>query len=190
MRRGSQFLSGSVMREIFPLDIYGFSEYNTIMRLWSLHPKYLDTAGLLGAWREGLLAQAVLLDKTRGYKNHPQLTRFKLANDPIASIGVYLTYLWVEGSIRGYRFDSRKIQSEQHLGQIWKDTLVHEHIPTHTYPKLTVGVGQMLYEGGHLFDKLQNRKSQGRVNLPPLALPDPHPLFKVRPGLIETWEKQ
>ncbi|MFP3226243.1 MAG: pyrimidine dimer DNA glycosylase/endonuclease V [Sulfolobaceae archaeon] len=31
------------------------------MRLWSIHPKYLDTQGLLGLWREGLLAQKVLL---------------------------------------------------------------------------------------------------------------------------------
>ena len=43
------------------------------MRLWSLHPKYLDKLGLLGLWRESLLAQKVLLGKTKGYKNHPQL---------------------------------------------------------------------------------------------------------------------
>jgi hypothetical protein len=30
------------------------------MRLWSLHPKYLDTKGLVALWREGLLALSVL----------------------------------------------------------------------------------------------------------------------------------
>jgi len=53
------------------------------MRLWSLHPKYLDKLGLLGLWREGLLAQKVLLGKTKGYKNHPQLIRFKRTDNPI-----------------------------------------------------------------------------------------------------------
>ncbi len=47
------------------------------MRLWSLHPKYLDRMGLVAVWREGLLAQAVLRGNTKGYKNHPQLNRLK-----------------------------------------------------------------------------------------------------------------
>lgn len=38
------------------------------MRLWSLHPKYLDTKGLVACWREGLLARKVLLGETRGYR--------------------------------------------------------------------------------------------------------------------------
>jgi Pyrimidine dimer DNA glycosylase (EC 3.2.2.17)/DNA-(apurinic or apyrimidinic site) lyase (EC 4.2.99.18) len=52
------------------------------MRLWSIHPKYLDVQGLLGLWREGLLAQKVLLGETKGYRNHPQLIRFKRTSDP------------------------------------------------------------------------------------------------------------
>jgi len=47
------------------------------MRLWSLHPSYLDAKGLVALWREGLLAKAVLNGQTKGYKNHPQLERFK-----------------------------------------------------------------------------------------------------------------
>ena len=35
------------------------------MRLWSLHPKYLDARGLVALWREGLLAQAVLKGQTK-----------------------------------------------------------------------------------------------------------------------------
>lgn len=40
------------------------------MRLWTLHPKYLDAAGLVALWREALLAQKVLRGETKGYK-HP-----------------------------------------------------------------------------------------------------------------------
>jgi len=46
------------------------------MRIWSLHPKYLDTKGLVALWRDALLARHVLQGKTTGYKNHPQLNRF------------------------------------------------------------------------------------------------------------------
>ncbi|HKX52383.1 MAG TPA: pyrimidine dimer DNA glycosylase/endonuclease V [Nitrosospira sp.] len=37
------------------------------MRLWTLHPRYLDTKGLVAAWREALLAQKVLSGLTSGY---------------------------------------------------------------------------------------------------------------------------
>jgi len=60
------------------------------MRLWTVHPRYLDTKGLLAAWREGLLAQKVLQDKTSGYRNHPQLLRFRATANPTASIASYL----------------------------------------------------------------------------------------------------
>ena len=60
------------------------------MRLWSIHPSYLDVKGLGAAWREALLAQKVLEGLTRGYKNHPQLLRFKQAEDPLSAIGTFL----------------------------------------------------------------------------------------------------
>ena len=56
------------------------------MRLWSIHPGYLDAKGLVALWREGLLAQKVLLGDTRGYKNHPQLKRFKNTNNPLGAM--------------------------------------------------------------------------------------------------------
>ena len=46
------------------------------MRLWTRHPRYLDSKGLV-VWREGLLAQAVLGGNTVGYRHHPQLKRFQ-----------------------------------------------------------------------------------------------------------------
>ncbi len=36
------------------------------MRIWTLHPQYLDRQGLVALWREGLLAQEVLRGQTRG----------------------------------------------------------------------------------------------------------------------------
>ena len=73
------------------------------MRLWTVHPQYLDTKGLLAAWREGLLAQKVLRGKTRGYTRHPQLRRFQKRKAPIETIARYLTELVNEAERRGYR---------------------------------------------------------------------------------------
>ena len=60
------------------------------MRLWTLHPKYLDAQGLVALWREGLLARAVLRGMTKGYRHHPQLQRFRAHASPRAAINLYL----------------------------------------------------------------------------------------------------
>jgi len=69
------------------------------MRLWSLHPKYLDSKGLVALWRETLLAKHVLEGKTKGYRNHPQLDRFKLSEDPLAAINYYLQMIYEESNL-------------------------------------------------------------------------------------------
>jgi pyrimidine dimer DNA glycosylase len=75
------------------------------MRLWSLHPRYLDRRGLVAQWREGLLAQAVLLGRTKGYRHHPQLDRFRAAHAQAAAcIGAYLRIVHAEAVSRGYAF--------------------------------------------------------------------------------------
>src|SRR5512138_3807278 len=79
------------------------------MRLWTLHPRHLDAAGLVALWREALLAQAVLLGRTRGYTRHPQLQRFRAAADPAACIAGYLRVVAAEAASRGYAFDSSRI---------------------------------------------------------------------------------
>src|SRR5580765_8964788 len=79
------------------------------MRLWTLHPKYLDAQGLVAVWREALLAQKVLRGPTRGYKHHPQLHRFKELEDPAAAIASYLDGILDEARQRGYSFNSKKI---------------------------------------------------------------------------------
>ena len=79
------------------------------MRIWSLHPRYLDRQGLTACWREGLLAQAVLAGRTRGYRQHSQLERFRAQPDPVAAVGAYLEAVAREAADRGYRFDVTRI---------------------------------------------------------------------------------
>jgi hypothetical protein len=79
------------------------------MRIWSLHPQYLDTKGLVALWRETLLAKNVLAGNTKGYKNHPQLKRFKNTDNPLHAINQYLSIIYQEASSRGYTFTREKI---------------------------------------------------------------------------------
>ena len=85
------------------------------MRLWSLHPSYLDARGLVALWREGLLAQAVLKGRTRGY--------------------------------------------------------------------------QLRFERDHLMAKLRIRDPAAARRLTKIGSPEPHPLFQVVPGGVESWER-
>src|SRR6185436_19503588 len=82
-----------------------------VVRLWSLHPRYLDAPGLVALWREGLLAQAVLSERTRGYRHHPQLFRFREQRNPRAAIAAYLQAVASEAEGRGYAFDRTRIDA-------------------------------------------------------------------------------
>jgi len=141
------------------------------VRLWSLHPCYLDTKGLVALWRESLLALAVLKNETRGYRHHPQLERFRLCGKPVAAINQYLWGIHEEAMKRGYRFDVKK------LGRRARSV------------KLGITAGQLGYEWEHLRGKLRRRdRVQCKKNEDVVALL-PHPLFKVRAGGIASWER-
>lgn len=140
------------------------------MRLWTVHPRYLDTKGLLAAWREGLLAQKVLQQQTAGYRNHPQLRRFLSSADPVAAIGVYLQGIYQEALQRGYRFRAEKIARADFPGQI------------------PCTRGQLLYEWKHLREKLRRRDSRSYEEIESLQAPEPHPLFHIVAGDVEDWE--
>jgi hypothetical protein len=75
------------------------------MRLWTVHPQYLDAQGLVALWREGLLAQKVIAGGTRAYTRHPQLTRFRQHAEPLPLIAAYLCGVADEAARRGYQFD-------------------------------------------------------------------------------------
>src|SRR5262245_48723041 len=88
------------------------------MRLWSLHPSILDRVGLVALWREGLLAQKVLLGQTKGYRFHPQLERFRASKNPVATISTYLWGIVDEATARGYNFDASKIAVKRRRASI------------------------------------------------------------------------
>jgi len=142
------------------------------MRLWSLHPKYLDPQGLVALWREALLAQAVLRGETRGYRSHPQLNRFRSHSAPRAAMSLYLTAIYAEAESRGYSFDNGKIR------------------PARKQVLLSVTSGQIEYEWSHLLAKLKVRNPALFRKWRETGVPAPHPLFKVRAGEVESWERQ
>lgn len=142
------------------------------MRLWTLHPRYLDPKGLVAAWREALLAQKVIAGGTRGYRHHPQLRRFRAASDPQAAIATFLHGLADEAARRGYRFDAGKIAGRR------------------TRLKIRETRGQLDYEWAHLRRKLRVRAPALARQLRPVATPHPHPLFRIVPGKIRDWEKR
>lgn len=140
------------------------------MRLWSIHPGYLDAKGLVALWREGLLAQKVLQGKTKGYRYHPQLTRFKQTANPVGAIAGYLKYVADEADHRGYKFDRSKIVDEEFKG------------------KLSVTSGQLAYEFRHLLGKLKERLPELYEQLKEVKRINAHPLFNEVRGDVEEWE--
>lgn len=142
------------------------------MRLWSLHPKYLDSRGLVALWREGLLARKVLLGETKGYKNHPQLLRFKNHKNPIYAIDTYLLNVYRESKHRNYNFNRSKI------GNTFTEELVD------------VTETQLVYELDHLRSKLKTRDQDTYLKLRNITIPDPNPFFRKIEGDIECWEIQ
>ncbi|MBP7433951.1 hypothetical protein KA996_10450 [bacterium] len=140
------------------------------MRIWSIHPKYLDNIGLVALWRETLLAKHVLSGKTKGYTNHPQLIRFKNESAPLERLDQYLSVIFNESVIRGYNFDRSKI------GKF-------------TPAKMTVTQGQIEYETAHLLKKLKVRNKQKYEEIINIKLLEPNPLFRIIEGVVENWEK-
>jgi hypothetical protein len=141
------------------------------MRLWSLHPKYLDRMGLLACWRESLLAQKVLEGETNGYQHHPQLARFQACSDPLAAIGTYLQALADAADQLGYTFNREKI------------------IISGMEDKIPVTRGQVLYEWEHLKAKLARRDPLRLELFSGIGVPEAHPILEVVDGPVEPWER-
>ena len=136
-----------------------------------MHQQYLDAAGLVALWREGLLAQAVLLGRTRGYTHHPQLLRFRDQPDLAAAIAGYLHHVLHEADQRGYSFDRSKLPRRKNSAAV------------------ALTDGQLLLEWRHLKAKLRVRNPEQYRRIVRLKEPLPHPSFVVIPGPIATWER-
>jgi hypothetical protein len=141
------------------------------MRLWSVHPQYLDTQGLVALWREALLARAVLRGKTRGYHHHPQLARFRAHPMPVSAVNRYLSHVHAEATARGYAFDARKIG------------------PIRGAKLMPVTTGQLKYEWEHLLRKLKRRNPNTYRQWRRIDVPRPHPIFRKVQGSVAPWEK-
>jgi Pyrimidine dimer DNA glycosylase len=147
--------------------------YLATVRLWTIHPSYLDASGLVAAWREGLLAQRVLAGGTRGYTKHPQLLRFRESGDSARGISKYLAEILSEARVRGYSFDSSRIMAF--------DPRYDE--------RMVVNGGQIRYELELLKWKLERRdpeRAEGLRGERPIRL---NGAFSEREGPIEAWEK-
>ncbi|TSA14296.1 MAG: DNA lyase [Betaproteobacteria bacterium] len=142
------------------------------MRIWTIHPKYLDPQGLVALWREALLARAVLRGETTGYRHHPQLLRFQEHATPRSAINAYLRYVLVEAESRGYSFNRRKVG------------------PVRTNPQIESTAGQLDYEWHHLMLKLRARNPSLHRRWRSVASPESHPLFSIKRGGVESWERQ
>lgn len=157
------------------------------MRLWSLHPKYLDSSGLGGLWREGLGAMSVI-GTNKGYSKHPQLTRFTPK-----ILFRYMSFIYEHSLHRQFNYNIECLHNKVMNNNIFEfnkndiENIIKEN------SKIFVNDGQVIYEAHHLLSKLLYRnKPEKYINL----LNDVcrgtieiHPIFKIKEGYVEEWEK-
>ena len=141
------------------------------MRIWTLHPQYLDPQGLVALWRESLLARAVLRGATKGYRHHPQLHRFLKHAAPRSAINCYLAAILSEADLRQYSFDRTKVG------------------PIRSRVRISTTHGQLEYEWQHLLEKLRLRSPTQYERLRTVVSPVPHPLFRIVAGPVEPWDR-
>lgn len=142
------------------------------MRIWSIHPRYLDWKGLGALWRETLLAQVVVQGKTRGWKNHPQLSRFQSHHEPLEAVGYFLKKVHDESLRRGYNYNFSKILK-----------------PVVEVEKILITSGQLRYELDILNERLMERGPSKYQENKDVYVIEPHPIFRVVEGAPEPWEK-
>jgi hypothetical protein len=141
------------------------------MRIWTVHPKSLDSRGLVAVWREALLAQAVLRGRTVGYRHHPQLDRFRDEPSPLGSIAEYLRAVHAEAAERGFRFEAARIGRARAARPV------------------AATRGQLAFEWEHLLSKLRARDPERFARLSRVR-PAAHPLFRLVAGRVAEWERR
>jgi len=122
-------------------------------------------------WREALLAKAVLHNATKGYRNHPQLERFRASSMPLLTINSLLAGVFAESVARGYTFN-------------------HDMVgPVRASLHLPVTTGQIAYEWSHLLGKLSRRSPGVFARVSSTITVECHPPFKLCSGPIASWER-
>lgn len=156
----------------------GLQRSEAAMRLWSLHPSFLDRQGLLGQWREAIQAKNALLnpDHPSNIWHARQLQRFKESPAPMRNIAIFLHVVADEMILRGYHPNVSLIP------------YYPEKIPHY----ISVTSGQVDYEIKFLQAKLEKRNPTflPRLwNIRLLMFNQLNPVFKEVGGDIEPWEK-
>ena len=140
------------------------------MRLWSLHPRYLDPQG----WSrcgETLLARKVLRGETRGYRHHPQLQRFREARDPQSAIDAYLP----RSTPRRRRAATRSTRTSS--------------MPTRARKDPGRARATRRARMGHLIAQARVAQPGAHVRWRELQRPRTHPSFRVVAGGVADWER-
>lgn len=149
-----------------------------IMRIWSFHPKYLDKQGLSRAINEGIAGNKALRKTGEGYppswEKHSQLERFKTTAIPGIYSQLYLDRLFM------IKYNSWMLETNQ---EPFFDDIENP------YPKLKVTIGQLKYEWQRYLKKISKRSPKLYEELKSIELPEPHPLFNIIDGDVESWEK-
>ncbi len=127
----------------------------------------------MAVWREGLLAQSVLLGMTKGYRRHPQLERFRNSRSPLAQMRLYLLGIYHEAVRRGYSFDRQRIRVRGR----------------NNLPRINVKKGQVEFEWRHLLRKLKARDISKYREIFRCRQVRLHPVFRQVPGGRESWER-
>lgn len=141
------------------------------MRIWTIHPKYLDGIGLVSAWREGIGARNIIAENKIGYSRHPQLDRFR--SKSVDFLNAYLYFLNEEAEKRGYKFDKSKIASFSLKGD-----------------RIPVNKGQVEYEFKLLQHKLSVRNKEVYAVNKKVRNIQVIPIYRILPSSkIEDWER-
>lgn len=117
------------------------------------------------------MAKAVLRGRTRGYRNHPQLARFRKHQRPVAAINSYLAAIHAEATRRGFNFDARKLRGPR------------------TTIRIVATRDQLRFERVHLLRKLRKRSVPDHRRALKSTLRG-HPIFRLRAGPVSDWEIQ
>lgn len=160
------------------------------MRVWSIHPAYLDTKGLVASWKEGIQGLNALRNprKPNGkwamFAHHPQLIRFKRFENPELCLSEYLHFIADEADRRNYNFNRNLIlpRLDENPYQIW------------------ITCGQLIYEWDFLSHKVTCRTGFWEYGKPTINGKSTvetiaswscvvHPMVVLIPGDIECWEK-
>ncbi|WP_241668971.1 pyrimidine dimer DNA glycosylase/endonuclease V [Rhodanobacter glycinis] len=118
-----------------------------------------------------LLARAVLRGETQGHRQHPQLQRIRQHATPLLVINAYLSPIHAESVARDYSFDRSKIG------------------PVRSIAAIDATTGQLAYEWQCLLQKLATRNPVLHEQWHALARQECHPLFRLRQGPVEPWER-